>query len=102
MQLVVFPVPIAPKMASPVYRPFSGIRSHFGRAASASSVLWCTSPMTSDGALSVRSKGQSGSFPRKRQSSSCPANTRSTDSTTEEPTKKSTPGAKNDISTNHR
>jgi len=102
MHEVVLPVPIAPKMMSPVNRPFSGIRSHFGRATSHSSVLWCTSPMTSEGFASVLLSGQAGSLPATCQSSSRPKKTRSTDSATDEPTKKSTPGAKNDISTNQR
>ena len=58
--------------------------------------------MTSDGALSLFRSGHAGSLPAKCQSSSLPKKTRSTDSTTDEPTKKSTPGAKNDISTNQR
>ena len=102
MHEVVFPVPIAPKMIIPVNRPFSGIRSHVGRGTSHSSMRWCTSPMTSDGALSFRSKGHCGSFPATCQSSRRPKKTRRTDSATDEPTKKSTPGAKSDISTNQR
>ena len=100
MQLVVLPVPMAPKIISPVNSPFSGIRSHFGRGTSRSSMRWCTSPMTSDGDLSVLRSGHGGSFPAKRQSSSLPAKTRRTDSATDEPTKNNTPGANNDISTN--
>ena len=58
--------------------------------------------MTSDGALSVFFNGQRGSLPAKCQSSSRPKKTRKTDSTTDDATKKSTPGAKNDMNTNQR
>ena len=67
MQAEVLPVPTAPKMATPVYRPRSGSVSQEGRVISRGSVGWWTSPTTRAGESSPGDVGQRGRVPRPKR-----------------------------------
>ena len=59
----VFPEPIDPNTAMPVYNPFSGITSHCGDREGLRFSWLCTSPMTAKSSLQPVDSGYGGSAP---------------------------------------